>query len=316
MGTSRSGGATGHRGSAGEDLHKHHEVCLDVPAAGGLQPRHGRHVQEDHEGDCLPHLQRRLLWREQQNLYDLAVGAAMEKCMQLAPAIDLINLLSPRNQFNSLFPSVNRKNPFEQFQAYKDIDQLTSLWRNKRSADASSGLIQIDEDDFIEFLEDFADYKGNMATKIGNLTCVMTELKVNIKEYTKDMAEVEEFDLTETEIVADPEWRARLSRGYQDCYDISESIPSQALTGNPLKRMFGRQMMFFKCAKKNEVTNCALGQMKRWVEQFYGTANNLTEYGLPEDAYEAAGLGLMVLNNAASEEEQFVSDFFWGASGH
>jgi len=257
------------------------------------------------------------------NLYDLAVGAAMEKCMQLAPAIDLINLLSPRNQFNSLFPSVNRKNPFEQFQAYKDIDQLTSLWRNKRSADASSGLIQIDEDDFIEFLEDFADYKGNMATKIGNLTCVMTEmnlltpeLKVNIEEYTKDMAEVEEFDLTETEIVADPEWRARLSRGYQDCYDISESIPSQALTGNPLKRMFGRQMMFFKCAKKNEVTNCALGQMKRWVEQFYGTANNLTEYGLPEDAYEAAGLGLMVLNNAASEEEQFVSDFFWGAPGH
>ena len=212
------------------------------------------------------------------NLYDLAVGAAMEKCMQLAPAIDLINLLSPRNQFNSLFPSVNRKNPFEQFQvnrqwqlikmkngliflllqAYKDIDQLTSLWRNKRSADASSGLIQIDEDDFIEFLEDFADYKGNMATKIGNLTCVMTEmnlltpeLKVNIEEYTKDMAEVEEFDLTETEIVADPEWRARLSRGYQDCYDISESIPSQALTGNPLKRMFGRQMMFFKCAKVN-----------------------------------------------------------------
>lgn len=162
-----------------------------------------------------------------------------------------------------------------------------------------------------------------MATKIGNLTCVMTEmnlltpeLKVNIEEYTKDMAEVEEFDLTETEIVADPEWRARLSRGYQDCYDISESIPSQALTGNPLKRMFGRQMMFFKCAKKNEVTNCALGQMKRWVEQFYGTANNLTEYGLPEDAYEAAGLGLMVLNNAASEEEQFVSDFFWGAPGH
>ena len=50
------------------------------------------------------------------NNYDLAVGAAIEKCLQLAPAIDLINLLSPRNQFNSLFPSVNRKNPFEQFQ--------------------------------------------------------------------------------------------------------------------------------------------------------------------------------------------------------
>merc|ERR1719436_2070077 len=58
------------------------------------------------------------------------------------------------------------------------------------------------------------------------------KLKVNIEEYTKDMAEVEEFDLTETEIVADPEWRARLSRGYQDCYDISESIPSQGAVGH------------------------------------------------------------------------------------
>ena len=60
------------------------------------------------------------------------------------------------------------------------------------------------------------------------------------------------------------------------------------------------------------MTNCALGQMKRWVEQFYGTAENNTAYGLPEDEYEAAGLALMVLDNAASEEEKFVSDFFWG----
>merc|ERR1712110_663174 len=94
-----------------------------------------------------------------------------------------------------------------------------------------------------------------------------------------------------------------LSRGYQDCYYISESIPSATLSGSPLKRVFGRQMIFFKCAKKNEMTNCALGQMKRWVEQFYGTAENNTAYGLPEDEYEAAGLALMVLDNAASEEE-------------
>ena len=50
------------------------------------------------------------------NQYDLAVGEAMEKCMQLAPAIDLVNILSPNNQFASLFPSINVKNPFKQFQ--------------------------------------------------------------------------------------------------------------------------------------------------------------------------------------------------------
>ena len=60
------------------------------------------------------------------------------------------------------------------------------------------------------------------------------------------------------------------------------------------------------------MTNCALGQMKRWLEQFYGVSENNTAYGLPEDDYEAAGLGLMVLDNASSEEEKFVSDFFWG----
>jgi len=255
------------------------------------------------------------------NNYDLAVGAAIEKCLQLAPAIDLINILSPSSPFTSLFPSVNTKNPFRQFQDYQDLDQLVSLWRTKRSADSeiTTGLLQPDEDDFMEFLGDFADFKGEMATKMGNLTCVLTEmklltpeLKVNIEEYTKDLAEYEEYDLSESPIVEDPEWRARLSRGYQDCYDISESIPSAALSGSPLKRVFGRQMIFFKCAKKNEMTNCALGQMKRWLEQIYGVSENNTAYGLPEDDYEAAGLGLMVLDNAASEEEKFVSDFFWG----
>merc|ERR1712066_401783 len=249
------------------------------------------------------------------NNYDLAVGAAIEKCLQLAPAIDLINILSPSSPFTSLFPSVNTKNPFRQFQEYQDLDQLVSLWRTKRSADSeiTTGILQPDEDDFMEFLEDFADFKGGMATKIGNLTCVLTEmnlltavLKVNIDEYKKDLSDFEEYDLSESPIVEDPEWRARLARGYQDCYDISESIPSAALTGSPLK------MIFFKCAKKNEMTNCALGQMKRWVEQWYRSSENNTAYGLPEDEYEAAGLGLMVLDNAASEEEKFVSDFFWG----
>ena len=131
-----------------------------------------------------------------------------------------------------------------------------SLWRNKRSAESSTGILQPDEDDFMEFLDDVDDFKEGMATKLGNLTCVMTEmkmltpeLKVNIEEYTKDMEEEEEIDLNETPIIADPEWRKRLTTGYQDCYDIAESIPSQALSKSPLSRVFGRQMIFFKCAK-------------------------------------------------------------------
>merc|ERR1711872_840646 len=163
-----------------------------------------------------------------------------------------------------------------------DIDQLVSLWRNKRSAESTTGILQPDEDDFMEFLDDVDDFKEGMATKLGNLTCVMTEmkmltpeLKVNIEEYTKDMEEEEEIDLNETPIIADPELRKRLTTGYQDCYDIAESIPSQALSKSPLSRVFGRQMIFFKCAKKNEKLNCAMGQMKRLVEEWYGSGETL-----------------------------------------
>merc|ERR1712001_392656 len=85
------------------------------------------------------------------NNYDLAVGAAIEKCLQLAPAIDLINILSLSSPFTSLFPSVNTKNPFRHFQEYQDLDQLVSLWRTKRSADTknTTGIHQPEEDDFM-----------------------------------------------------------------------------------------------------------------------------------------------------------------------
>merc|ERR1712012_110099 len=65
--------------------------------------------------------------------FDLAIGESIEKCLQLAPTNDLLNVLSPNSQFSSLFPAVNVRNPFKQFQTYQDLDQLVSLWRNKRS---------------------------------------------------------------------------------------------------------------------------------------------------------------------------------------
>ena len=48
--------------------------------------------------------------------FDLAIGESMEKCLQLAPTNDLLNVLSPNSQFSSLFPAVNVRNPFKQFQ--------------------------------------------------------------------------------------------------------------------------------------------------------------------------------------------------------
>merc|ERR1719145_481860 len=82
--------------------------------------------------------------------------ASMEKCMQLAPALDLLQLIKPlNNPFQTLPAPVN--NPFQKLQTFKNLNQLQSLWRSKRQA--SSGLLDADETDFIEFLQDFQDFK-------------------------------------------------------------------------------------------------------------------------------------------------------------
>lgn len=245
------------------------------------------------------------------NMYDKAIEGAIEKCMQLAPAFNLANIIADSR--NSL------KEPFKQLQ-FTNLDSIVSLWRDTGRKKRDTGLVNVDEDDFVEFLDDVADFKGDMTAKMGNLTCVLTELKlitpdmqINIAEFTKDASEIEGFDLEASPLAADPEWWARLVKGYQDCYDISESLPQTALNRNPMKKMFGRQMMFFHCADKNEKMNCALGQMKHWLESYYAPdERDMGEYGFPEDKYEAAGLTLMVQYNGASEEKKFLSNFFWG----
>jgi len=261
-------------------------------------------------------------WGEENVLaYDIAVLEATDKCMQLAPAYDLVELLKPlNNPFTTLPGTVN--NPFQKLTSFQNVNQLTSLWRSKRQA--SSGLLNADQNDFIEFLEDFGEFKEGIATKMGNLTCVLTEmklltpdLKINIEEYTKPVAEIEGFKPEISVAGQDPAFAKKLSEGFMDCYRISENWPQAPLNRNPLKKIFGRHMIFFKCADKTERKMCAKAQMLQWLETIYGTDPEYDpkEHGLPEDKYDAAAVSIMVLNNAATPEEQFVGDFFWGM-GH
>merc|ERR1719422_709127 len=155
--------------------------------------------------------------------------ASMEKCMQLAPALDLLQLIKPlNNPFQTLPAPVN--NPFQKLQSFQNLDQLQSLWRSKRQA--SSGLLNADEEDFAEFLGDFNSFKEGIASKMGNLTCVLTEmkyltpdLKINIDEYMKPVDEsygFEGFKPEESFAGQDPEFAKKLAEGAMDCYKISE----------------------------------------------------------------------------------------------
>merc|ERR1719445_2747084 len=172
---------------------------------------------------------------------------AMEECegghsSSIKPTNPFAQLNKPTNPFQTLpaqaprspFGSASNSKPQINANALKDL--LFNNYRNKRQA---GGLIEVTEEDFEEFLEDFAEFKDDVASKMSNLTCVLSKLdmldanyQVNIKSYTEGI------------------WRKMVVDGYNDCYDVARSFPQSALNKNPIMKVFGRHMVFFKCAKK------------------------------------------------------------------
>merc|ERR1712032_1768635 len=138
--------------------------------------------------------------------YAVDMENAKRECMQMEPAFDFPGHGDgPQNPF--LRPN---SNPFEKLTRGGDFSDLQSLWRTKR--DASEGLVDVDEDDFYEFLQ-----------KIGQLT---EDMEVNIEYYTTALtAEEAEYGFTfdvEGSAAKDPEWRAKIAAEYNDCRDGPE----------------------------------------------------------------------------------------------
>merc|ERR1712110_346194 len=101
------------------------------------------------------------------------------------------------------------------------------------------------------------------------------DMEVNMDFYTTGLtAEEAEYGFTwdvEGSAAKDPEWRAKIATAYQDCHDLAESWPATSLNRRPMSRMFGRQMIFFKCADRTERRVCTEAQLLENLETFYGS---------------------------------------------
>jgi len=254
------------------------------------------------------------------NSYKL-MHLATEKCMQQEPSLDWKEKLIGGHN-NPFFERLHQKqaahNPFNNL-LDGEISDLKSLWRSKRAA----AQFTADEDDVLEFIEDFHSWGETMATSLGNLTCVLKETKcldeegnINIEHY-RNMDSDPEYNVEESNY-RDPEFKAKVIEGINDCYKIQESFPQAALNGHPLKKVFGRHMIFFKCIKKVEHKMCAKAQMKEWLEKWGHhqgeevTDEELASVGLPKDRYEAAYITTAVLFESATPEEKAIKEFFMG----
>merc|ERR1712213_271067 len=195
-----------------------------------------------------------------------------------------------------------------------------------------NGILNPDEDDILEFLDQFADFKSNVASRMGNLTCVLKEMKmmtpdnkINIDAYTSDLGGESSFGMDfniKGSAVSDPEWRRKFSEGSRDCYKLAQNWPQSSLNKNPITRLFGRHMIFFRCADRTERKLCSEAQLFHGLEKLYGSldsdelAERLDKLGLPEDKYDAAAITVAVMHHAASEEEKFVDRFMWAINDH
>jgi len=268
--------------------------------------------------------------------YRLQQYGAMEECGRSGLASAMVrptnpfttlpgNLNNPfahqQNPLNRLFNKGNSRNPLSSLLSRNSIGNSAqhawdSLFRNRRASE--EGLLEIDEEQELEkFIEDFNEFKEDIGSMIGNLTCVLTKmdmldssLQVNLKLWTTDIWQ--QLNLKKTLAGEDPEWRQKLIGGYTDCYQVASNWPQQSLDRNPITKVFGRHMIFFKCAMKQEKKMCGMAQMYSWLTTLYGNSDdfNWSQFGLPTDKYDRAALTVMVQTEASSKEDKFINDFF------
>merc|ERR1712223_908052 len=157
-----------------------------------------------------------------------------------------------------------------------------------------------------------------VASKTSNPTCVLSKMnmldadyQVNLKMFTEDFWK--DIDMSQTLAAQDPVWRQMLVDGYNDCYDIARSFPQSALNKNPIMKVFGRRMVFFKCTKKVDAHGCGMAQAAHMLETLYGSTDNFdwSSYGLPNNKYERAAMSMKVMYGTSSPEEAFVHNFFY-----
>merc|ERR1711970_1474001 len=257
--------------------------------------------------------------------YSLGQHKASEHCKQLSPIHSSGFQTLPQpigiNPWEHTKPWGNTRPSQGDSEILSKLAELLMPKLRRYRRQSGGGLINADESDLQDFLRDIADFREGMASKISNLTCVLTQMNMldanmqpNIYQYTTGVWN--DLDMSEENIaIQDPAWVQKMKDGYQDCYDLAMAWPQKSLQRNELTKKYGRQMVFFKCANKIETINCAKFCVNEALELWYGKDDgsvDWSQYGLPRDKYDAAAMSMLVLHDAATPEEEFVSDFFWG----
>ncbi|XP_037083363.1 uncharacterized protein LOC119103810 [Pollicipes pollicipes] len=91
------------------------------------------------------------------------------------------------------------------------------------------------------------------SSMIGNITCVMREMKMLDSNNQVDFASIKKRIM---ELPLPKELVDDMCEGMDHCRDFASCIPSQVFEKSPIMAGFGKQMAFFKCFKMAKVESC------------------------------------------------------------
>ena len=105
------------------------------------------------------------------------------------------------------------------------------------------GLLDVTEENKEEFLMDMMDFKVSMMTKMGNLTCVLTQLNMINADYYRTEEVMK--GMRNSLAGQDEDFVTKMADNFSDCYDLSRVWPQNSLDRHPMTMNHRRKMIFF-----------------------------------------------------------------------
>jgi len=245
--------------------------------------------------------------------FTLMQHKAMKSCME-SPATNIIPLSNDPEVVQNARLVAEPATRVSFLPATASLHQSSSSRHfSKRQVD--TGLYEQTPEDFEKFFREAQQFKDSLQTKIGNLTCVLTQIgmlrtdgSINLSMYTEGIWQL----VGQNGGGKDPLFVNKMRDNFVDCYNIAQAWPQSNLDRSPITKQYGRQMIFFKCAKKAEMKTCAQLQLLEHIEKMYGPIDMSRMPEFKGDKYEAALFGMKVMMEKEEPEERMVRNFLWG----
>jgi hypothetical protein len=156
----------------------------------------------------------------------------------------------------------------------------------------------------------FAALKEGKVEKLGNLSCVMKELRFwnNDRSVNIDFLTGGLWDLMPDQ---DPDFVDEAKKSAKFCHKAINSLPEYDGPMMPFKKMFGKQLMFHQCFYKCKKDLCAKKMIVDWMEKKHGPHDEAkaAKLGLPPNKFDAGMVAVLAKKTAMTDSAKFVGQF-------